>query len=58
MELSFTAALPTSRTCVAFDGEGAAKISLDTSAEEIAAVLALILKMRGLALKVTVEVAE
>jgi hypothetical protein len=56
--ISFIGTLPTGRTAVAFTGDGDSKISLDTDAEQITAVLAVLLKMRGKTLKVTVEVVD
>ena len=51
-------ALPTNRTAVAFTGEGDAKVSLDTSADQLAGVLAILLRMRGKTLKVRFEVSD
>jgi hypothetical protein len=58
VKVELIAALPTGRTAVAFTGEGDAKVSLDTSADQLAGVLAILLKMRGKALKVTFETDE
>ena len=58
MKVELIATLPTGRTAVAFTGEGDAKVSLDTSADQLAGVLAILLKMRGKALKVTFETDE
>ncbi len=58
MEIEFYGTLPTNRTAVAFGGEGDAKVSLDTDAEQLTAVLAMLLKMRGKLLKVTLEASE
>ncbi len=52
------ASLPTDRTAVAFGGDGAAKLSLDTDAEQLTGVLAVLLRLRGKALKVTFEATE
>jgi len=52
------AALPTSRTAIAFSGDGDSKISLDTDAQQVARVMAILLEMRGKPLKVTFEVME
>ncbi|MCK9601050.1 MAG: hypothetical protein M0R06_18555 [Sphaerochaeta sp.] len=52
------ASLPTNRTAVAFGGEGEAKISLDTDADQLTGVLAVLLRMRGKLLKVTFEATE
>lgn len=57
-EVSLTATLPTSRTAFAFEGEGNAKVSLDVSAQELTKILAVLLEMRGVAMKVTFEVDE
>lgn len=58
MKVELIATLPTGRTAVAFTGEGDAKVSLDTSADQLAGVLAILLKMRGKTLKVTFEADE
>ena len=58
MKVELIATLPTGRTAVAFTGEGDAKVSLDTSANQLAGVLAILLKMRGKTLKVTFETDE
>ena len=57
-KVEFFASLPTGRAAVAFTGEGDAKVSLDTDAEQLTAILAVLLRMRGTLLKVTVERAE
>ena len=58
MKVEFVAAMPTSRTAFAFEGEGNAKVSLDVSADQLAPLLAVLLKMRGKELRVTLEVDE
>lgn len=57
-KIEFFGTLPTGRTAVAFTGEGDAKVSLDTDAEQLAAMLAVMLRMRGHLLKVTLEVSD
>ena len=52
------ATLPKSRTAIAFTGEGDSKISLDTDAQQIARVMAVLLEMRGKLLKATFEIVE
>jgi len=47
--------LPTNRTAISFGGDGDAKISWDVDAEQITKVLAILLKMRGKLLKVSIE---
>lgn len=56
--IEFYGTLPTNRTAVAFGGDGESKISLDADAEQITKVLAMLLKMRGKLLKVTIEVVD
>ena len=58
MNVELLATLPTNRTAVAFGGDGDAKLSMDTDAEQITKVLAVLLKMRGKLLKVTIEAEE
>jgi len=57
-KVEFLGTLPTNRTAVAFGGDGESKLNFDCDAEQITAVLAVLLRMRGKLLKVTVEVAE
>ncbi len=52
------ASLPTERTAFSFTGEGDAKVSLNTSADQLASVLAVLLRMRGKELRVTFEATE
>jgi hypothetical protein len=58
MKVELIASLPTNRMAVGFGGEGDAKISLDTSADQLVTVMAVLLKMRGKEMKVTFEVDE
>lgn len=58
MKVEFIGALPTNRAAVSFTGEGDSKVSLDASADQIASILAVLLKMRGCPMKVTLEVDE
>jgi len=57
-KVELLATLPTGRTAVAFTGEGDAKVSLDTDAEQLTKVMAMLLRMRGKLLKVSLEVSE
>ena len=56
--IEFLGTLPTGRTAIAFGGDGESKVSLDADAEQITKILAVLLKMRGKLLRVSIEVAE
>ena len=54
MDIEFIASLPSNRTAIAVDGEGATKLSLDIPETEIANALKLVM-LKGKAFKVKVE---
>ena len=53
-EIEFLASLPSNRTAIAVDGEGATKLSLDIPETEIANALKLVM-LKGKAFRVKIE---
>jgi len=55
-KIEFFGSLPTHRTAIHIDGEGACKVNFDCDAEQMVDIVKMALGMRGKLLKVTVEV--
>ena len=57
-KIEFMGTLPTHRTAIHIDGEGAVKVNFDADAEQLVDIVEMALGMRGKLLRVSVEVVE